>query len=232
MSNNVWTISGENWEYNVESIETTKKPDTAHGDPLFEVDMMWGLQPVHLTAWRCDALPTNGHITSVHIIALFGRFVLVVRDRRGMFGYPGGRLDPGESCEEAMVREVVEEADAKLDPNYRLFAIIRIDYTERLPNRSYPHPYSYMGVYAGRAISLEPSTPDPAGIVRERDLFTIADCNHYLQEHDRILLREALCIYRETHGEDEWLLGFLKEGGGVESLCTGDKATKNGAKES
>ena len=78
-------------------------------DPLFIVEMNWGQQPVRLTAWLCNALPSDGPVTSVHIVALFGSRLLVVRDRKGVYGFPGGRLDRGESREQAMDREVYEE---------------------------------------------------------------------------------------------------------------------------
>ena len=38
--------------------------------PLFVVEMNWGMQPVRLTAWRCEALPTDAPTTSVHIVLI------------------------------------------------------------------------------------------------------------------------------------------------------------------
>ncbi len=161
-------------------------------DLLFEVHMQWGAQPVHLQANRAHELPDDAPVTSVHIVALLGGRVLVVCDRRGVFGYPGGRLEPDESRDAAMVREVYEEAAAYLNPEYDLFATMRIECTSKLPGRTYNHPFTYMGLYAGTVRSLDPIRRDPAGIVTSRSLFTLDECRKNLQQHDRILLREAL----------------------------------------
>src|SRR5690349_13591051 len=104
--------------------------------PLFVVEMNWGMQPVRLTAWRCETLPTDAPTTSVHIVAFHGEHLLLVRDRKGVYGFPGGRLDPGETREQAMTREVYEEANAHLSPDYSLFGVLKIEYTYRVPGRS------------------------------------------------------------------------------------------------
>jgi 8-oxo-dGTP pyrophosphatase MutT (NUDIX family) len=165
---------------------------TIDNAPLFVVDMQWGQQPVRLTAWRCCVLPTDAPTTSVHIVAFHGGKVLVVRDRKGVFGFPGGRLEPGETYAEAMAREVYEEAQAHLHPDYHLYAALKIEYPTRLPNRAYPHDYSYMAMYAGAVRALEPINIDPAGIITGRSLFTRAECEKHLLAHDQILLQEAI----------------------------------------
>ncbi|HLK58351.1 MAG TPA: NUDIX domain-containing protein [Chthonomonadaceae bacterium] len=165
--------------------------------PLFCVEMMWGQQPVRLTAYRCVVLPEDAPITSVHIVAFCGERVLVVRDRKGAFGFPGGRLEEGETREEAMTREVYEEACAHLEPDYALFCVLKIECTTQLPGRSYLHPFSYMAMYAGLVRALEPVRRDPAGIVTGRDLFSAEECARRLDTHDRILLREAAHILRK-----------------------------------
>jgi 8-oxo-dGTP pyrophosphatase MutT (NUDIX family) len=176
---------------------------------LFDVEMQWGAQPVRLTAARCRVLPTDAPTTSVHIVAFHGGRVLVVCDRKGVFGFPGGRLEAAETREQAMAREVYEEASANLNPDYRLFAALKIQCTVRLPGRNYPHPHTYMGMYVGTVRSLDPIRRDPAGIVTSRALFTRADCEKNLQLHDRILLREALNVIAERPDGGRILRTFL-----------------------
>lgn len=161
---------------------------------LFSVETRWGAQPVRLTSFACEAIPTDAPTTSVHFVAFHGGRVLVVCDRRGVFGFPGGRLEPEETLDQAMLREAYEEASAHLNPDFELFAGIRIECTEQLPGRHYPHPYSYVALYTGTVRSLDPIRRDPAGIVASRSLFTSEDCERRLAPHDRILLCEALRV--------------------------------------
>lgn len=162
------------------------------GHLLFDVAMHWGAQPVRLTAFRCSQLPTDAPTTSVHIVAFHGGRVLVVCDRKGVFGFPGGRLEAGETLDEALTREVYEEACAYLQPHYTLFGAMKIECTTRLPGRAYPHPYTYMAMYTGSVRAMDPIRRDPAGIILSRALFTRQDCERNLLPHDRILLREAM----------------------------------------
>jgi len=158
------------------------------------VEMQWGAQPVRLTAMRCCQLPTDQPTTSVHIVAFHGGRVLVVCDRKGIFGFPGGRLEGVETREQALCREVYEEACANLNEDYALFGLLKIECTTRIPGRHYPHPHTYMAMYVGTVRSLDPIQRDPAGIITSRDLFTRADCAKHLLLHDRILLAEALNV--------------------------------------
>jgi 8-oxo-dGTP pyrophosphatase MutT (NUDIX family) len=148
-------------------------------------------------------LPTDGPTTSVHIVAFHGERVLVVRDRKGAYGFPGGRLEQGESFEEALQREVYEEARAHLKPRYVLFAVLKIEYVERIPGRTYPYDYSYMAMYVGAVRALEPIGVDPAGIITARDLFSSADCRKNLPDHDCLLLKAAVAALAGQTGCDK-----------------------------
>jgi len=170
--------------------------------------MNWGQQPVRLTAWRCDTPPEDAPVTSVHIVALFGSRLLVVRDRKGVYGFPGGRLDRGESREQAMDREIYEEANAFVEPGYVLYAVIKIEYTQRLQGRVYPNEYSYLAMYAGKIKALDPFNGDPAGIILERAIFTRQDCERHLLDHDKILLREGISAMLRS-GDNPDVRAFL-----------------------
>jgi len=172
--------------------------------------MNWGQQPVRLTAWLCSALPDDAPVTSVHIVALFGSRLLVVRDRKGVYGFPGGRLDRGESREQAMDREVYEEANALVAPGYLLFAVIKIEYLQRLPGRVYPNDFSYLAMYAGRIKALDPFNGDPAGIILERATFTRQECERRLLQHDRLLMRAGMDAMARVDNDDN-LRAFMAE---------------------
>ena len=191
------------------SRATTTHSNTETSDHLFTVEMNWGMQPVRLTAKRCTELPSDAPTTSVHIVAFYGSSLLIVRDRKGIYGFPGGRLDPGESREQAMDREVYEEANAYVEPEYTLFSAIKIEYMQRLPGRHYPHPFSYLAMYVGRVSGLDPFSGDPAGIVVERALFNLRDCDRHLLNHDKVLLDEAIRTLQHTGKHDSDIAAFL-----------------------
>ena len=81
MSSSAWMDYGANWGYRLTTQESYNQ-EQKESEPLFRVEMNWGQQPVRLTAWRCDSLPPDAPTTSVHVVAFYGRNLLVVRDRR------------------------------------------------------------------------------------------------------------------------------------------------------
>ena len=179
-----------------ETVQQETEPiiETNAANILFVQEMQWGEQPVRLTAYRQTEMPTEAPVTSVHVVAFQGDKVLAVRDRRGIFGFPGGRLESGESYEQALAREVFEEARAVIRADVHLFAMMKIECTTKLPHRNYPHPYTYMAMYAGAVESLKPVGNDPAGVITGRDLFNFADSDRFFAPHDKILLKEAIKI--------------------------------------
>jgi ADP-ribose pyrophosphatase YjhB (NUDIX family) len=178
--------------------------------PLFQVEMQWGAQPVRLTALRCCQLPADQPTTSVHIVALHGGKVLVVCDRKGVFGFPGGRLEANETHDQALCREVYEEACAHLNMDYTLFAVLKIECTTRLSGRHYPFPHTYMAMYAGTVRSLDPIRRDPAGIITSRDLFSREDCARSLLIHDKIMLHEGLTVLATRPAGRRAVRSFLR----------------------
>jgi hypothetical protein len=99
-----------------------------------------------------------------------------------------------------------------VEPGYHLFGVIKIEYTQRLPGRLYPHEYSYLAMYAGRIKELDPFNGDPAGIILERALFTFTDCERHLLDHDKILMREGITALAR-HRDLPELREFLGESG-------------------
>ncbi len=71
------------------------------------------------TPFHCQNCQHRHHFGPVSAVAGIitdqaGRVLLLVRDRdpgRGLLGIPGGFCDPGETAEEALVREIREEVD-------------------------------------------------------------------------------------------------------------------------
>lgn len=66
--------------------------------------------------------PKQENISAVFLICLKDDKILAIRNDRG-WDIPGGHIEKGESSEEALIREVNEEAGASFS-NQKLFAIV------------------------------------------------------------------------------------------------------------
>lgn len=66
--------------------------------------------------------PKKELLSAVFLVALEGSKILAIRNERG-WEIPGGHIEPGETHEEALIREVTEEAGATFS-DAKLLAII------------------------------------------------------------------------------------------------------------
>ena len=101
-------------------------------------------------------LPPRALTTAALAFVFGGESLLLARITGRAWDLPGGHLEPGESAEEAMRREVLEEAGA-LVGKARLFAHQHIHSDDPVPEGfRYPHPDAYMVFYLGEIDRLEP----------------------------------------------------------------------------
>ena len=80
--------------------------------PIGEEQTLWagGTRPLTITSYLGDGLPPLELVTSVRSIVLRESAILVLRNRDGAHIMPGGRREPGETLEEMVRREVLEES--------------------------------------------------------------------------------------------------------------------------
>lgn len=100
--------------------------------------------------------------------------ILLVRltysDIKGRYMFPGGKVDPGESLEGALVREVEEEAGVVAEPQDLVAVRHRVD----------PGELNTYLVFSMRYVSGEPCANG-----RETDAVTIADAGQLLKEPEQ-----------------------------------------------
>lgn len=119
----------------------------------------WLPQPNEISLILADTLPPRELITSAFALAFHeGNFLMTRLHQRG-WDIPGGHIDPGETPEATMRREVMEEAAVELGPVH-LFGYQRIHLLGDVPaDYRYPHPDSYQVFYIGRVAKMLPFTP-------------------------------------------------------------------------
>ena len=64
---------------------------------------------VRIACYLTDKMPPLKYASSARAVVIKGDRVLLVQDRDGVHIIPGGKLESGETPEEAMRREVIEE---------------------------------------------------------------------------------------------------------------------------
>ena len=117
-------------------------------------DIAWLPLPNEIALILDDQLPPIAAITSALALAFDGERILMTNLRQRGWDIPGGHLEPGETPEAAMRREVMEEAGAQL-ADVRLLGYQRIRLLGIVPaGYRYPHPDSYQVLYLARVAAL------------------------------------------------------------------------------
>lgn len=86
-----------------------------------------------------------------------GAFILANNQRRG-WEIPGGHIEPGESMEEAAVREVFEEVGASITKARPIGYLRMISEGDAPEHWRYPHPVSYQQFFTGDVREMIPFT--------------------------------------------------------------------------
>ena len=122
-----------------------------------------------------------------------GDRVLAVQDPGSGHIMPGGRLEPGETPEDAVRREVLEETGWSL-ACFRPIGILHFTHIDPVPEGwIYPHPDFLQIVYAGSPGAYHPELKEEDEYVLGSELVPVADARRLaLDAGQQVFLDTAL----------------------------------------
>ncbi|WP_432884545.1 NUDIX domain-containing protein [Kribbella sp. CA-245084] len=138
----------------------------------------WGDLDVRFTVDQ----PPDELISNVHVVCRTSGGIVVCGNDLGWRFLPGGTREPGETIEELVSRELLEEAGARLTGPLTWLGAHRADHRRPAPYRPHlPHPVSYWANFvADVVIEQEPTNPEDGEQVTEVLVLSPAEAADYL----------------------------------------------------
>lgn len=121
---------------------------------------MWGDLPIHGAYYVTAEPPPEELVTSVRAVVLAGEGVLVCRNRDAVHALPGGRREAGESFEETLRREVLEETGYAVERSRPLGIAYLRHLGPKPAGYGFPHPDFLWAVYVAESDGRRIAEPD------------------------------------------------------------------------
>jgi 8-oxo-dGTP pyrophosphatase MutT (NUDIX family) len=166
------------------------------------VEAVWGgSQRVRLVTGPPTLVgEAHDRVRSVHAV-LFAEEnnVLLVQNKDGSWTFPGGRLEERETTDEALTRELWEEARTRARPGWVPLAATEITFVNRVPGRIHRvHPTFLLWVTGRVAVLSDEAHHDPADFVIGRRVAPVDEARALLPPLEIGVLNAALVTRERT----------------------------------
>jgi 8-oxo-dGTP pyrophosphatase MutT (NUDIX family) len=154
----------------------------------------WGdLGILKICCYLGNEEPPLDYVASVRCLVFRDGCLIVQRDRTTTHILPGGRREAGETPEDALRREVLEETGWKVSGETMLGWMHFHHLSPKPPDHPYPYPDSIQVMYTAVAESFSPADKLDDGYEVESVLLPIAEVRaSALSRRERLYLETAL----------------------------------------
>jgi len=160
---------------------------------ISEEEALWHPLRMQLNCYLIQELPPLELVTSVRCIVFQEEQVLVVKNPFNVHIQPGGRREQGESLEESLRRELLEETGWEIQQPSLLGVKHFHHITPRPENYQHPYPDFLQLVYCARATLYRPEAKEVDGFELGADFLPVAEVKQLtLTANERIFLETAL----------------------------------------
>jgi len=131
----------------------------AASTPQVREQALWGqgTMPLQIAAYLCQELPPLAYVSSVRSLVFQGESLLVLRNADSTHIVPGGRREAGESLEDTVRREVLEEAGWAVQALH-LLGFMHFHHLAPKPTAYvFPHPDFVQVVYMAQGAAYHPA---------------------------------------------------------------------------
>lgn len=161
-------------------------------EPLVQRTVNWGEMPLQVSAHITPDMPP-AHVTSVRAVVIGTDGVLVLQNGEERHVLPGGRCESGESVEETLRREVLEETGYEIE-DLHLVGFLHFRHLGPMPEGyGYSYPDFLQVVFAARAGRYVPDRAIHDPYVTGAEMVPFQDLDALpIPEEERVFLRAAL----------------------------------------
>jgi 8-oxo-dGTP pyrophosphatase MutT (NUDIX family) len=126
--------------------------------PVADGTAVWldGTMRLHIASYLSGEVPPLAYVTSVRTVVLRGDAVLTLRNENGWHVLPGGRRIPGETLQETLCREVLEEAGWRIKRPLPIGFMHLRHLKPKPPGYQFLYPDFLWPVYVSEAASFDP----------------------------------------------------------------------------